>query len=171
MATLSAKRIIQRSQLVRLRKAWKTNRKRVVFTNGVFDILHVGHVDTLTRAKSFGDILVVGLNSDASVRRLKGKNRPINNQRDRGTVLLALEAVDLVCVFEEDTPLELIQALQPDVLVKGAEYKTSDIVGAEDVLLHGGIIRRVKMRAGYSTTDAIQRAGLRKAMRASGLMP
>ena len=134
----------------------------MVFTNGVFDILHVGHVDLLRKAKAFGDVLVVGLNSDASVRRLKGPSRPINSQRDRAEILLSLSMVDAVCVFGEDTPLELIRALQPDVLVKGAEYSVAKIVGADDVKSAGGIVRRVKMKPGYSTTGTIRRAARRK---------
>jgi D-beta-D-heptose 7-phosphate kinase/D-beta-D-heptose 1-phosphate adenosyltransferase len=134
----------------------------VVFTNGVFDILHVGHVDLLRKAKAFGDVLVVGLNSDASVRRLKGSSRPINSQRDRAEVLLSLRSVDAVCIFGEDTPLELIQVLQPDILVKGAEYAVVKIVGADFVKSTGGIIRRVKMKPGYSTTDTIRRLARQK---------
>ncbi len=149
---------ISRPQLKRLRANWTKQRQSVVFTNGVFDILHVGHVDLLRKAKAFGDVLVVGLNSDASVRRLKGPSRPINSQRDRAEVLLSLHSVDAVCVFGEDTPLELIRELQPDVLVKGAEYSILKIVGAEFVKSTGGIIRRVKMKPGYSTTDIIRRA-------------
>lgn len=145
-----------------MRATWARSRKSVVFTNGVFDILHVGHIDLLKKAKSFGDVLVVGLNSDASVRRLKGADRPINSQRDRATILLTLSMVDVVCVFDEDTPLELIRALKPDVLVKGAEYSAVKIVGADLVKSWGGRVRRVKMKPGYSTTAAIRRGALRK---------
>lgn len=134
----------------------------MVFTNGVYDLLHAGHIDLLKRAKSCGDILVVGLNSDASVQRLKGPSRPINSQRDRATVLLALRAVDYVCIFPEDTPLELINALQPDVLVKGAEYSKGKIVGATEVESWGGSVKRVPMKRGYSTTQTLQKAALRK---------
>jgi rfaE bifunctional protein nucleotidyltransferase chain/domain len=148
--------------LVRLRRLWRTQGKTVVFTNGVFDIIHAGHVDILRKAKSFGDILVIGLNSDASVRRLKGSSRPINKQRDRATVLLALKAVDQVCIFREDTPKNLIELLRPDVLVKGAEYAVSEIVGADLVKSWGGKVRRVIMRRGYSTTATIRRFGMRK---------
>ena len=145
-----------------MRQEWSKRRKTVVFTNGVFDILHVGHIELLNKAKSLGDILVVGLNSDASVRRLKGPNRPINSQADRSTILLALSMVEAVSIFEEDTPLELIRALQPDVLVKGAEYSLANIVGAEEVKSWGGRVKRIKMKAGYSTTETLSRASLRK---------
>lgn len=151
-------RPVSRHQLIRMREKWTKNRKRVVFTNGVFDILHVGHIDLLRKARSFGDVLVVGLNSDSSVRRLKGPSRPINSQRDRATVLLALSMVDAVSVFNEDTPYELIKALMPDVLVKGAEYKATEIVGADIVKSRGGVVRRVKMKRGYSTTGTIRQA-------------
>jgi D-beta-D-heptose 7-phosphate kinase/D-beta-D-heptose 1-phosphate adenosyltransferase len=152
-------RLLGRAALARMRGHWRRKGKRVVFTNGVFDILHRGHLDILSRAKSFGDILVVGLNSDASVRRLKGPTRPLNRQRDRALMLLALRMVDFVCIFGEDTPLELIRALRPDVLVKGAEYATGHIVGASEVHGWGGRVRRVTMRRGYSTTGLLKRIG------------
>lgn len=150
-------KLVTRLQLVRLRRTWRAQGKTVVFTNGVFDILHVGHVDLLQKSKSLGDVLVVGLNSDASVRRLKGPSRPINKQKDRATVLLALKSVDCVSVFDEDTPLHLIQTLQPDVLVKGAEYAVSDIVGADLVKSWGGKVRRVPMKKGFSTSATLRR--------------
>lgn len=162
MATgIQSNRPVSRSHLLRLRAGWARQKKQIVFTNGVFDILHVGHVELLNKAKSFGDVLVVGVNSDASVRRLKGPSRPINSQRDRCNLLLAFSMVDHVCVFEEDTPLELIQALRPDVLVKGSEYSVAKIVGAAEVRSWGGRVRRVKMKPGYSTTAIIRRAGIR----------
>ena len=133
-------RLVSRSGLVRLRQSWRRQGKRVVFTNGVFDILHVGHIELLDKAKSFGQILVIGLNSDASVRSIRGPSRPINSQRDRAAILLALRSVDCVCVFSEDTPLELIRALQPDVLVKGAEYPIGEIVGADLLDVHEGLL-------------------------------
>jgi rfaE bifunctional protein nucleotidyltransferase chain/domain len=132
-------------------------RERIVFTNGCFDILHRGHIEILAKAKSFGDILVVGLNSDASVGRLKGASRPLVGEEDRSYVLAALEAVDYVVIFEEDTPLEAIQALEPDVLVKGAEYDHEEIVGSSFVEEHGGRVERVPMRPGYSTTSLLDR--------------
>jgi len=135
----------------------KNGKKSIVFTNGCFDILHRGHVELLREAKGFGDILVVGLNSDTSVRRLKGRGRPLVGEKDRAFVLAALEAVDRVVIFDEDTPLEAIRALQPDVLVKGAEYGRGEIVGASIVEERGGRVRRVSMRKGFSTTSLIKK--------------
>lgn len=155
--TAQSARLVSRPELVRMRRAWRAQGRVVVFTNGVFDILHAGHVDMLQKAKSFGDVLVVGLNSDASVRRLKGSLRPINKQRDRAAILLALKSVDSVCVFGEDTPENLIRAFQPDVLVKGAEYALDTIVGADFVKAWGGKVRRVAMKKGFSTTQTIRR--------------
>ncbi|MBI5867986.1 MAG: adenylyltransferase/cytidyltransferase family protein [candidate division Zixibacteria bacterium] len=137
-------------------QTWRGKGCRVVFTNGVFDIIHSGHVELLTKAKSWGDILVVGINSDLSTRRLKGASRPINSQRDRARVLAALKPVDFVCIFPEDTPLNLIKAIRPDVLVKGSEYTTGTIVGADEVRSWKGIVRRFRMKLGYSTS-AIER--------------
>lgn len=131
----------------------------VVFTNGVFDVLHRGHVALLTAARAEGDALVVGVNTDASVRRLgKGPGRPINRERDRAYVLAALECVDAVVVFDEDTPRALIEALAPDVLVKGADYAPEAIVGAELVTARGGRVVRVPLEDGYSTTTLIEKA-------------
>jgi len=135
----------------------KNRKKTIVFTNGCFDILHPGHIEILRKAKDLGDILVVGLNSDASVRRLKGRGRPLVAERDRAFVLEALEAVDRVVIFGEDTPLEAIRALEPDVLVKGAEYGSGEIVGASFVEERGGRVVRVRMRKGFSTTSLIEK--------------
>ena len=129
---------------------------RVVFTNGVFDLLHPGHVDVLTGARRAGESLVVGLNSDASVRRLKGPERPVRSEAERAYVLAALEAVDLVVLFEEDTPLELIRALRPDVLVKGGDYHEGTMVGAADVRSWGGDVVVVPLTPGQSTTNIIR---------------
>jgi D-beta-D-heptose 7-phosphate kinase/D-beta-D-heptose 1-phosphate adenosyltransferase len=146
---------LSRNALARFRAR---NRKRIiVFTNGCFDILHRGHVELLREAKGLGDILVVGLNSDASVRRLKGRGRPLVGEKDRAVVLAALEAVDRVVIFDEDTPLEAIRALEPDVLVKGAEYGREEIVGASIVEESGGRVKRVPMRKGFSTTSLIRK--------------
>lgn len=157
LKTAPSARLVSRPELARLRRSWRTRGRVVVFTNGVFDILHVGHIDLLRKAKSFGDVLVVGLNSDASVRRLKGPSRPINKQKDRAAILSALKSVDCVCVFGEDTPRNLIQVLQPDVLVKGAEYALDVIVGADLVKTWGGKVHRVAMKKGFSTTATIRR--------------
>ncbi len=130
---------------------------RVVFTNGVFDLLHPGHVDVLLGARRAGDRLVVGLNSDASVRRLKGPERPVRNEAERAYVLAALEMVDCVVVFEQDTPLELIRTLRPDVLVKGGDYTEQTIVGATDVRGWGGDVRVIPLTPGQSTTSIIRK--------------
>lgn len=138
--------------------AWRSRlRGRLVFTNGVFDLLHPGHVDVLRSARALGDALLVGLNSDASVRRLKGPERPVRSQRDRAYVLAALEVVDGVVLFDEDTPLELIQAVTPDVLVKGGDYVVETIVGAREVLARGGRVAVVPLTPGQSTTSIIER--------------
>ena len=127
----------------------------VVFTNGVFDILHRGHVALLVAARGEGEALVVGLNSDASVRRIKGPDRPLNRERDRAYVLGALACVDAVVLFDEDTPAQLIAALQPDVLVKGADYAPDEIVGADVVTARGGRVVRFPLERGFSTTGLI----------------
>jgi rfaE bifunctional protein nucleotidyltransferase chain/domain len=130
----------------------------VVFTNGVFDLVHPGHVRYLRAARRLGDVLVVGLNSDRSVRRLgKGADRPLVGQRDRAEVLAALEMVDYVTVFDADTPYALIRALQPDVLVKGGDWPVDRIVGADLVLARGGTVRSLPFAKGYSTTKLISR--------------
>ncbi len=133
----------------------RTNRRRIVFTNGVFDILHYGHVDYLTKAKKLGDILIVGLNTDSSVKKFKGKNRPIQNEKDRALILAALRPVDYVILFSEETPERLIKMIKPDILVKGADYKISEIVGAEFVKSYGGTVKRIKLVKGRSTTGII----------------
>lgn len=128
----------------------------MVFTNGVFDLLHPGHVDILTKARRLGDSLVVGVNSDSSVRRLKGDGRPIRNEADRAYVLAGLEAVDRVIVFDEDTPRESILALKPDVIAKGGDYTVDTIVGAKEVQEWGGRVEVIPLTAGHSTTSIIQ---------------
>ena len=130
---------------------------RVVFTNGVFDLLHPGHVDVLLGARRCGDALVVGVNSDASVKRLKGHDRPLRTESERCYVLAALEMVDALVVFDQDTPLELISALRPDVLVKGGDYTEASIVGAPDVRSWGGDVVVIPLTPGHSTTSTIER--------------
>lgn len=129
--------------------------KTIVFTNGVFDILHPGHIFSLSQAAREGDFLIVGLNADASVKRLKGKERPVNDQDARALVLAALQMVDAVVLFEEDTPLELITALLPDVLVKGGDYTVDQIAGAKEVIAHGGRVVINPILEGFSTTSII----------------
>lgn len=140
-------------------RRWRTAaRGTVVFTNGVFDVLHRGHVGMLARARAEGDHLVVGVNSDASARRLgKGPGRPLNGERDRAVVVAALESVDAVVLFDDDTPRALIEALQPDVLAKGADYRLEEIVGAETVTQRGGRVVRVPLEPGFSTTDFLKK--------------
>jgi rfaE bifunctional protein nucleotidyltransferase chain/domain len=139
--------------------AWRRGiRGPVVFTNGVFDVLHRGHVALLVAARAEGAALVVGINSDASARRLKGPERPLNRAPDRAYVLGALACVDAVVLFDEDTPAALIGELRPDVLVKGADYALEEIVGADDVTARGGRVVRVPLEAGFSTTGLIARA-------------
>jgi D-beta-D-heptose 7-phosphate kinase/D-beta-D-heptose 1-phosphate adenosyltransferase len=137
---------------------WRARQSgRIVFTNGVFDLLHPGHVDVLIGARACGDALVVGVNSDASVRRLKGPDRPIRSEGERVYVLAALEVIDAVTVFDEDTPLELVRALRPDVIVKGGDYSAETVVGADDVRSRGGSVVIIPLTPGHSTTSTIQR--------------
>lgn len=139
-------------------RSWReAQRGRVVFTNGVFDILHPGHVDVLTSARAGGDALVVGLNTDASVRRLKGPQRPVRSESERAYVLAALEAVDAVVMFDEDTPLELVLFLRPDVIAKGGDYTIDQIVGAGEVVGWGGEALVIPLTPGQSTTSIIDK--------------
>lgn len=139
-------------------RAWRTRLAgRLAFTNGVFDLVHPGHVDVLLGARRAGDHLVVAVNSDASVRRLKGPDRPVRGVGERAYVVAAFEAVDCVVVFEQDTPLELVMALRPDVLVKGGDYREDTIVGAPDVRGWGGDVRVIPLSPGQSTTNIIQK--------------
>jgi rfaE bifunctional protein nucleotidyltransferase chain/domain len=130
---------------------------RVVFTNGVFDLLHPGHIDVLSAARSHGSALVVGMNSDESVKRLKGPERPVRIAPDRAYVLAALEAVDAVVVFDEDTPLELVMTLRPDVIVKGGDYTPDTVVGAREVASWGGEVVIIPLTVGHSTTSIIEK--------------
>ena len=145
------------SEGAELATAFRRDGKRIVFTNGVFDILHPGHLRYLRHARSLGDILIVGLNSDASVRRNKGPERPINTQEERAEILEALECVDVVVLFDADTPAGIISAIQPDVLVKGADWAADAIVGRDTVEARGGKVVRVPVEAGFSTTAIIEK--------------
>lgn len=133
-------------------RSWQQSGSKVVFTNGCFDLLHYGHLHYLAEARDLGDFLVIGLNSAASVSRLKGAHRPINDEQTRQFQLAALQMVDMVVVFEEDTPFDLIQALQPDILVKGGDWRPDQIVGADIVLAKGGAVKSLAFVEGYSTT-------------------
>ena len=147
--------VVSLNKLIKIRQKAKRGKKKVVFTNGCFDILHAGHIRFLKKAKKLGDILIVGLNSDSSVKKIKGKERPIINQRDRAEILSNLVMVDYVCFFDEDTPHNLISALVPDILVKGADYRKKDIVGKDIVEKNMGKVVRVKLARGKSTRNII----------------
>ena len=148
-------RVLSRATLIA--RFGRPRDRRLVFTNGVFDIVHSGHVRYLVQARALGDALVVGVNSDASVRRLKGPERPVNGQAQRALLIAALACVDAVCVFEEDTPRELIARLLPDLLVKGGDYSIEQVVGREEVEAAGGSVRVLPFHQGHSTSDIIQR--------------
>lgn len=150
-------KIISKSAVPELAKRLHKGRKRIVFTNGVFDILHAGHVDYLTRARKLGDLLIVGLNTDASVKVNKGDLRPIVPYKYRAKMLAALTVVDYIVPLERKTPDKLIPLINPHVLVKGADYKVSEIVGADYVLEHGGKVVRMKLVKGLSTSEIIRR--------------
>jgi D-beta-D-heptose 7-phosphate kinase/D-beta-D-heptose 1-phosphate adenosyltransferase len=132
--------------------------RKIVFTNGCFDILHPGHFHLLTIAKEMGALLVVGLNSDDSVRRLKGSSRPVNDQKKRASQLASLDYVDFVVMFTEDTPEKLIQRIKPDILVKGGDYKENEIIGSDFVLSYGGIVTTIPLLEGFSTTQLIDKS-------------
>jgi rfaE bifunctional protein nucleotidyltransferase chain/domain len=148
-------KIMNRLNLFHYINAQKIAGKKIVFTNGCFDILHKGHIDILSRAADEGDILIVGINSDDSVKRLKGAQRPINNENDRALQIASMLVVDAVCIFGEDTPLEIIKLFQPDVLVKGGDYAIETIVGATEVMHRGGKVVVAPFVEGYSTSNTL----------------
>ena len=150
-------KIISRKSLKALCRRLRSRHLKIVFTNGAFDILHLGHVTYLQKAKTFGDVLIVGVNSDLSVKSYKKPDRPINPEKDRVAVLAALECVDYVVLFREPTPLKLIGDTRPHVLVKGADWKKSQIAGAHEVESWGGKVRLVKLVPGRSTTNVIEK--------------
>jgi rfaE bifunctional protein nucleotidyltransferase chain/domain len=150
-------RVVEPDEMAVIRKRLREERRSLVFTNGVFDILHRGHVEYLLKARALGDALVVGLNTDDSVRRIKGEKRPVVQERDRAFVLANLLPVDYVCLFGEDTPLHLITRLLPDVLVKGADYQVEDIVGREVVERAGGRVATIDFVPDRSTSGIIER--------------
>ena len=151
-------KVVTREELVRRTALWKANGERVVFTNGCFDLLHIGHITVLEQARRFGDRLIVAINSDASVRELKGPSRPIVGERERGRVLAALAAVDAVVVFGEPTPLEVILESRPDVIVKGGDYAVETVVGASEVMAWGGQVKIIPIVEGFSTTRLIAKS-------------
>jgi D-glycero-beta-D-manno-heptose 1-phosphate adenylyltransferase len=138
-------------------RRWHLLGKKIAFTNGVFDLLHQGHIASLTEAASYADVLIVGVNADESVKRLKGETRPITDEQSRATILAALLMTDAVVIFEEDTPQNLITSILPDVLVKGGDYTIEQIVGATEVLANGGMVKIVPIVEGFSTTNTIKK--------------
>ncbi|MCZ9960685.1 D-glycero-beta-D-manno-heptose 1-phosphate adenylyltransferase [Brachyspira hyodysenteriae] len=147
------KKLIERNNLDTVLNKYREENKKIVFTNGCFDILHRGHVEYLQKARELGDLLILGLNSDDSVKRLKGNDRPINNEIDRAIVLAALECINYISIFDEDTPLELIKIVKPDILVKGGDYKIEDVVGRE----YSKETVLIDFVDGYSTTNIIKK--------------
>ena len=145
--------VVDKDDLRRLRNTWKLKSKRIAFTNGCFDLLHVGHLHTLIYAADRSDVLIVGVNSDASVTRLKGESRPLIGQAERARMVSAIGIVDVVVIFSDDTPLEVIKFLQPDLLVKGGDWKKEDVVGADVVEANGGQVEIVPYLEDWSTTD------------------
>ena len=150
-------KILPINKLAKIVSSHQKRKKRIVFTNGCFDILHVGHISYLDKAKRLGDILIVALNSDSSVKSIKEKNRPINTLKDRMKIVASLECVDYVCSFSQSTPLSIIKKLGPNVLVKGGDWKKEEIVGADFVKRHGGKVVTIKFKKGYSTTGLIKK--------------
>ena len=155
-ADMITEKIYDRQSIIDKVKEWKKLGKRIVFTNGVFDLLHKGHIFSLSQAAKEGEILIVGVNADVSVKRLKGDSRPVNDQDARSLLLAALTMVDAVVIFEEDTPQDLITSLLPDVLVKGGDYTLDQIAGAKEVIVNGGKVVINPILDGYSTTAIIQ---------------
>jgi rfaE bifunctional protein nucleotidyltransferase chain/domain len=157
MLSILKRKILSSEELKSQLSIWRFQNKKIVFTNGCFDIIHAGHIDYLSKARDLGNILFIGLNTDDSVRRLKGENRPVNDENARAIILAALQFVDAVVLFDEDTPYNLIKTVQPDILVKGSDYKPEDIVGADIVLAKGGEIKTIDFLDGYSTSRIIDR--------------
>lgn len=151
-------RVLDNKNIFSTIEKYRAENKKIVFTNGCFDLLHIGHVNYLEQAKSLGDILVVGVNTDSSVRILKGPTRPIQNEDDRAEILAALKAVDHAILFDEPTPLELIKMVKPDFLVKGGDWKPEQIVGSDYVMSYGGQVRSLKFIDGRSTTSIIEKS-------------
>lgn len=154
---VSKNKIVEGDTLTRLLALWRFRNEKIVFTNGCFDVLHPGHIEYLSQARDLGTKLLIGLNTDASVKRLKGKNRPIINEDYRALMLASLHFVDAVVLFDEDTPLELIEVVQPDILIKGADYKPNDIVGYDVVTAKGGEVKTISLVEGFSTTSLINK--------------
>ncbi|MCY7357757.1 MAG: D-glycero-beta-D-manno-heptose 1-phosphate adenylyltransferase [Rudanella sp.] len=154
---MTSSKILSLSQAIEQAAQWRAEEQRIVFTNGCFDIVHLGHLDYLEKARALGDRLVLGLNTDASVSRIKGLLRPVVNEYARSRMMAAMAFIDLVVLFDEPTPKELIEAIRPDILVKGDDYTVATIVGADFVLANGGSVETIPLVKGYSTTSLIER--------------
>lgn len=150
-------KILTPEKLQNVLALWRFKQKKIVFSNGCFDLLHLGHLDYLSKAADLGDVLIIGLNTDASVQRIKGAGRPITDQISRSTLIASLSFVDAVVFFDESTPLQIIETIQPDVLVKGDDYKAEDIVGYDIVMAKGGSVETIKLVEGYSSTAIINK--------------
>jgi len=150
-------KILDAKQLDEQVASWKKENQIIVFSNGCFDIIHLGHIDYLEKARALGDKLIIGLNTDQSVQRLKGSSRPVVEELARGRMLAAMEFVDAVTFFEEDTPFQLISRIMPDILVKGNDYKLQNIIGADIVIKNGGKVETIALVPGYSTTKIIEK--------------
>ena len=150
-------KILNRDRLKNQLAVWRFKDQKIVFTNGCFDLLHLGHIDYLSKAKDHGNVLIVGVNTDASVRRLKGENRPVTDETSRSVIMASLQFVNAVVLFDEDTPYELIKLVQPDVLVKGSDYQPEDIVGYDIVKAKSGEIVTIDFLEGYATTGIIEK--------------
>ncbi|MFY7889157.1 MAG: D-glycero-beta-D-manno-heptose 1-phosphate adenylyltransferase [Spirosomataceae bacterium] len=154
---MTSNKIVSLNDAIELVKNWKSANDKVVFTNGCFDIVHLGHIDYLEKARNLGTKLVLGLNTDASVNRLKGPTRPVVNEYARARMMAAFEFVDAVILFDEPTPLQLIEAVKPDILVKGDDYTVETIVGSDFVIANGGEVKTISLVQGYSTTKLIEK--------------
>ncbi|MCK9205214.1 MAG: D-glycero-beta-D-manno-heptose 1-phosphate adenylyltransferase [Bacteroidales bacterium] len=155
--TLIKEKIFTRERLQKQLAVWRFKEKKIVFTNGCFDILHLGHIEYLAKARDLGHVLIIGLNTDESVHRIKGPHRPVNNENARALTLAALSFVDAIILFGEDTPHELIRFIQPDILVKGKDYEGKEIVGADIMEARGGEVVTIELTKGYSTTHTLEK--------------
>ncbi len=150
-------KIVSLDEALQIVDGWKKQGEKIVFTNGCFDIIHKGHIYYLAKARDLGSKLILGLNTDASIKRLKGESRPIKEEESRALTIASFEFIDLVILFDEDTPLNLISSLLPDVLVKGSDYSVENIVGAKEVLANGGEVKTIDFVTGFSTTNYVKK--------------
>lgn len=154
---LAASKIYSWDQIARQCFVWRFKDKKIVFTNGCFDILHLGHIEYLSKSRDLGDVLILGLNSDFSVRKIKGQNRPVNDEHARATILASFAFVHAIVLFDQETPYDLINLIKPDILVKGKDYSINQIVGSDLVLAAGGKVETIELTEGYSTTGMIRK--------------